>query len=735
MSNLFKLNLIGGLLMLIFIAPLKAQNRNLKILKSPGGDCEMIFTLTNEGTPIYSLAFKGKPVIKPSKLGIEMAPEVVRRDFDDFAPAIAPNTEAVNNKSNLYSGFVIKDIETNSFDQVWHPVWGESKDIRNRYNELTVTLYQASNDRYIKLCFRLFDDGLGFRYEFPQQKNLVYFVIKEEHSQFAMTGDHIAYWIAGDYDTQEYDYTTSRLSEIHSQMPQAITPNASQTPFSPTGVQTALMMKTDDGLYINLHEAALIDYSCMSLNLDDKNYIFESWLTPDAQGNKGHLQAPCKTPWRTIIVSDDARKILSSNITLNLNEPCKIEDVSWIKPVKYIGVWWEMITGKSSWAYTDELPSVQLGVTDYSKVKPNGKHGANTAHVKDYIDFAAKHGFDAVLVEGWNIGWEDWFGNSKDYVFDFLTPYPDFDVEELRQYAASKGVKMIMHHETSSSVRNYERHMDKAYKFMKENGYDAVKSGYVGNIVPRGEHHFGQWMNNHYNYAIKKAADYKIMVNAHEAVRPTGLCRTYPNMIGNESARGTEYQAFGGSRPNHVTILPFTRLIGGPMDYTPGIFEMDIQKINPGNTSHANCTIANQLALYVVMSSPLQMAADLPENYTRFLDAFQFIKDVALDWDESIYLEAEPGEYITVARKAKGSEKWFVGNVCGEKGYNSIITLYFLTPGKKYIATIYSDAKDADYKKNPQAYEIREITVTSKTKLTQKSAPGGGYAISIVPKD
>lgn len=721
--------------MLIFIAPLKAQNRNLKILKSPGGDCEMIFTLTNEGTPIYSLAFKGKPVIKPSKLGIEMAPEVVRRDFDDFAPAIAPNTEAVNNKSNLYSGFVIKDIETNSFDQVWHPVWGESKDIRNRYNELTVTLYQPSNDRYIKLCFRLFDDGLGFRYEFPQQKNLVYFVIKEEHSQFAMTGDHIAYWIAGDYDTQEYDYTTSRLSEIHSQMPQAITPNASQTPFSPTGVQTALMMKTDDGLYINLHEAALIDYSCMSLNLDDKNYIFESWLTPDAQGNKGHLQAPCKTPWRTIIVSDDARKILSSNITLNLNEPCKIEDVSWIKPVKYIGVWWEMITGKSSWAYTDELPSVQLGVTDYSKVKPNGKHGANTAHVKDYIDFAAKHGFDAVLVEGWNIGWEDWFGNSKDYVFDFLTPYPDFDVEELRQYAASKGVKMIMHHETSSSVRNYERHMDKAYKFMKENGYDAVKSGYVGNIVPRGEHHFGQWMNNHYNYAIKKAADYKIMVNAHEAVRPTGLCRTYPNMIGNESARGTEYQAFGGSRPNHVTILPFTRLIGGPMDYTPGIFEMDIQKINPGNTSHANCTIANQLALYVVMSSPLQMAADLPENYTRFLDAFQFIKDVALDWDESIYLEAEPGEYITVARKAKGSEKWFVGNVCGEKGYNSSITLDFLTPGKKYIATIYSDAKDADYKKNPQAYEIREITVTSKTKLTQKSAPGGGYAISIVPKD
>ncbi|MCK9627440.1 MAG: glycoside hydrolase family 97 protein [Bacteroidales bacterium] len=734
MYNLLKMNLIGGLLALISFTPVKAQNRNLQILKSPNGDCEMTFTLTNEGAPLYSLNFKGKTVIKPSKLGIELSPEGVRRDFDDFAPALQPNTETNNIKSNLYSGFVIKETKTTSFDQVWHPVWGESKDIRNQYNELTVSLYQASNDRYIKLCFRLFNDGLGFRYEFPEQKNLVYFVIKEEHSQFAMTGNHIAYWIAGDYDTQEYDYTTSRLSEIRSLMPHAITPNASQTPFSPTGVQTALMMKTDDGLYINLHEAALIDYSCMSLNLDDKNYIFESWLTPDAQGDKGHLQAPCKSPWRTIIVSDDARNILSSKMTLNLNEPCKIEDVSWIKPVKYVGVWWEMITGKSSWAYTDDLPSVQLGVTDYSKVKPSGRHGANTEHVKEYIDFAAKHGFDAVLVEGWNIGWEDWFGNSKDYVFDFVTPYPDFNVDELRQYAASKGVKIIMHHETSASARNYERHLDTAYRFMKDNGYDAVKSGYVGNILPRGEHHYGQWMNNHYLYAIKKAVDYKIMVNAHEAVRPTGLCRTYPNMIGNESARGTEYQAFGGSKANHVTILPFTRLIGGPMDYTPGVFEMDIQKINPGNTSHANCTIANQLALYVVMSSPLQMAADLPENYNRFLDAFQFIKDVALDWDESIYLEAEPGEYITVARRAKGSEKWFVGNVCGEKGFESVISLDFLTPGMKYTATIYSDSKDADYKKNPQSYHIKRVNVTSKTKLTQKSAPGGGYAISIVPE-
>ncbi|MCL1933187.1 MAG: glycoside hydrolase family 97 protein, partial [Candidatus Azobacteroides sp.] len=554
-----------------------------------------------------------------------------------------------------------------------------------------------------------------------------------EHTQFAMTGDHTAFWIPGDYDTQEYDYTTSRLSEIRGLMSEAITPNSSQTPFSPTGVQTALMMKTADGLYINLHEAALINYACMHLNLDDKNFIFESWLTPDANGTKGHLLAPCVSPWRTIIVSDDARDILASRITLNLNEPCKIEDTSWIKPVKYIGVWWEMITGRSSWAYSD-LPSVQLGVTDYTKVKPNGRHAANTAHVKEYIDFAALHGFDAVLVEGWNIGWEDWFGNSKDYVFDFQTPYPDFDLKEIHRYAASKGVKMIMHHETASSIRNYERHIDQAYRFMKDNGYDAVKSGYVGDMIPRGEYHYSQWLNNHYLYAVQKAADYKIMVNAHEATRPTGVCRTYPNWIGNESARGTEYQAFGGSKPNHVTILPFTRLLGGPMDYTPGIFEPDIEKINPGNTSHVNSTICNQLALYVTMYSPLQMAADLPENYNRFLDAFQFIKDVAVDWDDTKYLEAEPGQYLTIARKAKGSDNWFVGNVCGEKGFTSAISFDFLDPGRKYVATIYADGKDAHYQTNPQSYTIRKMEVTSKTKLTQKSAPGGGYAISILPK-
>jgi alpha-glucosidase len=689
----------------------------------------MNFSVSNDGMPLYNLTYKGKNVIKHSKLGFELIPETVNREFNNFSPE--ENTGKTDKKTNLYSGFKIVNSQTATFDETWRPVWGENKDIRNHYNELAVTLNQISTDRQIIIRFRLFDDGLGFRYEFPQQKNLIYFVLKEEKTQFAMTGDHIAYWIPGDYDTQEYDYTTSRLSEIRGLLQQAITPNSSQTPFSITGLQTALMMKTDSGLYINLHEAALIDYACMHLNLDDKNFVFESWLTPDVKGNKGYLQTPCVSPWRTIIVSNDARDILASNMTLNLNEPCKIKDVSWIKPIKYVGVWWEMITGAKDWSYTNDLPSVRLGVTDYTKVKPSGRHAAATAHVKEYIDFAAGNGFDAVLVEGWNIGWEDWFGKSKDYVFDFLTPYPDFNVSEIYAYAKSKGVKMIMHHETSSSVRNYERHLDQAYQFMKDNGYDAVKSGYVGNIIPRGEHHYGQWMNNHYLYAVTKAADYKIMVNAHEAVRPTGICRTYPNLIGNESARGTEYQAFGGSKPNHVAILPFTSLLGGPMDYTPGIFEMDIEKMNPGNTSHVNSTIANQLALYVTMYSPLQMAADLPENYKRFPDAFQFIKDVAVDWDKSIYLEAEPGEYITVARKAKDNSSWFIGNVCGEKGFTSKISFDFLEPGKKYVATVYADAPGAHYKTNPQAYTIRKINITNKSKLVQKSAPGGGYAISI----
>lgn len=677
-------------------------------LHSPDNNLELIFQIKS-GKPIYELSYKGHSVIKESSLGLEL-----------------------KDAPSLMTGFELVDSTISSFDETWQPVWGEEKNIRNHYNELAVTLDQIDTDRKIILRFRLFDDGLGFRYEFPQQKNLNYFTIKEEHSQFAMTGDHTAFWIPGDYDTQEYDYTESKLSEIRGLMKNAITPNSSQTPFSPTGVQTALMMKTDEGLYINLHEAALIDYSCMHLNLDDKNFIFESWLTPDALGNKGYMQTPCQTPWRTIIVSDDARDILASRITLNLNEPCKYEDTSWIKPVKYIGVWWDMITGKGSWAYTNDLYSVKLGETDYSKTQPNGKHSANNENVKRYIDFAAEHGFDQVLVEGWNEGWEDWFGKTKDYVFDFVTPYPDFNVQELQKYAQNKGVKLMMHHETSASVRNYERHMNKAYQFMVDNGYNAVKSGYVGNIIPRGEHHYGQWMNNHYLYAITEAAKYKIMVNAHEAVRPTGLSRTYPNLIGNESARGTEYEAFGGSKPFHTTVLPFTRLIGGPMDYTPGIFETQIKNVNPDNDSWVRSTLARQLALFVTMYSPLQMAADLPENYEKHLDAFQFIKDVAVDWAKSLYLEAEPGDYITIARQAKNTDNWFIGNTSDENGHASRISLDFLTPGKTYIATIYSDAADAHYKTNPQAYTITKGIVTNKTQLNLKSAPGGGYAISII---
>lgn len=676
-------------------------------LLSPNGNQKLTFELQN-GKALYSLEYKGKSVIKPSLLGFE-----------------------IKNQPSLADGFSVTKTEQSTFDETWEPVWGEEASIRNHYNELAVTLSQASTGRVLLVRFRLFDEGLGFRYEFPSQAKLAHFVISEELTQFAMTGDHKAFWIAGDYDTQEYDYTESRLSEIRGLMEKAVTANLAQLPFSNTGVQTSLQMKTDEGLYINLHEAALINYSTMHLNLDDKNFIFQSWLTPGANGEKVYLQTPAKTPWRTIIVSDDARDILASRMTYNLNDPSKIEDTSWIKPMKYVGVWWEMITGKSSWAYTDEFPAVEIGVTDFSKAKPNGKHGANTANVKRHIDFAAKHGFDCVLVEGWNVGWEDWFGNSKDFVFDFLTPYPDFDLEGIRDYAKSKGVQMIMHHETSSSVRNYERHMDRAYQFMNKHGYPAVKSGYVGSILPRGDNHYSQWIVNHYQYAIEKAAEYKIMVNAHEAVRPTGTARTWPNLIANESARGTEYQAFGGSKANHVTVLPFTRQIGGPMDYTPGIFEMDISKINPNNNSWVNSTIANQLALYVTMYSPLQMAADLPEHYERFPDAFQFIKDVAIDWEISKYLEAEPGYYLTIARKAKGTGEWFVGNVNGYEKRNSNIGFDFLEAGKTYVATIYADAADAHFRNNPQAYNIRKVVVTSKSKLTQASAPGGGYAISI----
>lgn len=681
---------------------------NAQQIASPDQNLELKFGLSSKGEPTYELTYKKKVVIKTSKLGLEL-----------------------KNGTSFLDGFQIDKTEKNTFDETWSPVLGEQKNIRNHYNELLVTLSQkAANGRFIKIRFRLFNDGLGFRYEFPEQKNLNHFVIKEEKTQFALAGDHKAFWLPGDYDTQEYSTVTSNLSEVRGKMKAAVTPNASQTTFSPTGLQTPLMMKSKDGLYINIHEAALVDYSCMSLNLDDSNMILESWLTPDAIGDKGYLQAPTQSPWRTIVVSDKAADILASKLILNLNEPTKYKDVSWIKPVKYVGVWWEMITGKSSWAYTD-LESVQLGVTDYSKTKPNGKHAANTAHVKEYIDFASKHGFDAVLVEGWNEGWEDWFGKSKDYVFDFVTPYPDFDVKELHRYAASKGVKMMMHHETSGSVTNYERHMDKAYQFMVDNGYNSVKSGYVGDIIPRGEFHYSQTMIDHYLYAIKKAAEYKIMVNAHEAVRPTGLSRTYPNLIGNESARGTEYESFGGNNPDHTTILPFTRLMGGPMDYTPGIFQTKISAYNPENNSFVHTTLAKQLALYVTMYSPLQMAADLPETYNKFLDAFQFIKDVAVDWDDTYILEAEPGDYITIARKAKGKNEWFVGGISDENPRTALVTFDYLPKGKTFTAIIYADGKDASYDKNPQSYSIRTVKVNSKTKLKQPIAPGGGFAISI----
>ncbi len=702
------MNRIQSVLLSLSFLMMSAWGLQAEDLKSPNGRLVMHFEVDGMGCPVYTLSYKGKPVIKRSRLGLEA---------EGFS---------------LREGFQLQKAETATFDETWKPVWGEVSSIRNHYNELAVTLLQPKDDRTIRIRFRLYDDGLGFRYEFPEQKNLVYFVIKDEYSEFAMAGDHKAFWIPGDYDTQEYDYTESHLSEIRKLMKAAVTFNTSQTPFSPTGVQTALMMKSADGLYINLHEAALVDYPCMSLELDDKTMTFRSWLTPDAQGKKGYMQTPCQSPWRTIMVSDDAREILASKLTLNLNEPCALKDVSWIKPVKYIGVWWEMITGKSTWAYTNDLLSVHIGVTDYTKVKPNGTHAANNDKVRRYIDFAAKHGFDQVLVEGWNIGWEDWFGHSKDYVFDFVTPYPDFDIKALNEYAHSKGVKLMMHHETSASVRNYERHMEEAYQLMNKYGYNAVKSGYVGNIIPRGEHHYGQWMINHYLYAVKKAAEHHIMVNAHEAVRPTGLCRTYPNLIGNEAARGGEYESFGGNKPFHTTILPFTRLMGGPMDYTPGIFETRIKNVNPENNSFVHSTLARQLALFVTMYSPLQMAADLPENYERFMDAFQFIKDVAVDWDDSKYLEAEPGRYITVARKAKGTNNWFVGCTASENGHMANISFDFLDPKRKYTATIYADGPTAHYEKNPQAYTIKKMTVTNKSRLTLRAASGGGFAISII---
>lgn len=697
-----------------------------EVLRSPDGELEFRFSLSDKGEPTYALDYKGRAVVLPSRMGLEL-----RGD----APALEFGAEiqkgGYGEPVSLYDGFEQCGAVRSEFDETWQPVWGEESSIRNRYNELAITLRQPQSGRQMVVRFRLYDEGVGFRYEFPEQEAMTYFTIREERTQFAMTGDHTAFWIPGDYDTQEYDYTESKLSEIRQLMQQAITPNSSQTPFSPTGVQTALQLKSDDGLYINIHEAALVDYPCMHLDLDDERMVFTSHLTPDAQGWKGYMQTPCHTPWRTVMVTDDAREILASRLILNLNEPCAIEDTSWIKPVKYVGVWWEMITGKSDWAYTQELPSVHLGVTDYAAVKPSGRHAANNANVRRYIDFAAEHGFDQVLVEGWNVGWEDWFGHTKDYVFDFVTPYPDFDIEALNNYAHEKGVRLMMHHETSSSVRNYERHLEAAYDLMNRHGYNAVKSGYVGDILPRGEHHYGQWMVNHYLYAVQEAARHHIMVNAHEAVRPTGLCRTWPNLIGNESARGTEYQAFGGTKPMHVTLLPFTRLQGGPMDYTPGIFSMEVSKLNPANNSHVNATIANQLALYVTLYSPLQMAADVPEHYEQYMDAFRFIKEVAVDWDESRYLLAEPGDLIVIARRAKGSAAWYVGGVTDENRRTAELRLDFLDPEKSYVATLYADAPDADYRTNPEAYTIRTGKVTAKSKLKVEMAAGGGFALSI----
>ncbi len=702
---------------LFFIALMLPMLAAAQTIKSPDGKLSLTFSLTGNGVPTYSMTYKNKAVIKPSHLGLELAKN--KHASKGF------------NETDLMDGFTVADTKTSSFDETWKPVWGETSTIRNNYNEMAVTLNQASSNRNIIIRFRAYDYGMGLRYEFPQQKDLNYFIIKEEHTQFAMTGDHKAWWLPGDYDTQEYETVTSKLSQIRGLMKSAVTENSSQTTFSPTGVQTALQMKTDDGLYINIHEAACVDYSTMNLNLDDKNMVFESWLTPDAEGLKGYMQTPCKSPWRTVMVSDDARDMLSCKLTLNLNDPCALSDVSWIHPIKYCGVWWEMIVGRNSWSYTNDLPSVRLGVTDYSKCKPNGTHGANNAEVKKYIDFAAKNGLDEVLVEGWNQGWEDWAGNSKFDVFDFVTPYPDFDIKMLNDYAHSKGVKLLMHHETSSSAINYERHMEDAFNLMNKYGYDAVKTGYVGDIIPRGEHHYGQFMNNHYLYNVKMAAKHHIMVNAHEATRPTGLCRTYPNLVGNESARGTEYEAFGGSNPDHTVILPFTRLQGGPMDYTPGIFETQLKNWSK-NTSYVHTTLCGQLALYLVMYSPLQMAADLPEHYEKYDDAFQFIRDVATDWSDSKYLEAEPGDYITVARKAKGTDNWFIGGKCDENGHKSNIKLDFLEKGKKYACTVYADAKNADYEKNPKAYVITKRIVKKGDVLKIDEARGGGFAVSVM---
>ena len=734
------MNAKQSILLLALCAAVVSPIAAIEKVESPSLNLTAYFDV-QDGRPVYWLLHKGDTVIRPSHLGLSLRGEHSRSGFSEFNDESNSDSGLTgaagltsNSVSGLMNGFVLTGSERHSHDDTWQPVWGEERNIRNRYNEMLITLKQPAKNRSIQICFRLYDDGLGFRYIFPQQPNLNYFVIEEEQTEFAMTGDITAYWISGDYDTQEYEYTRSRLSEIRDLNEGTRKPNLSQTAFSKTGVQTPLLLKTGNGLWLNIHEAALLNYSCMHLDLDDKTFVFTSHLTPDIDGTKGHIQTDAVSPWRVIMVGETAKDILASRIVLNLNDPCKIEDTSWIKPMKYVGVWWEMITGKGDWSYTWDFPSIHIGKTDYTHAKPHGRHSANTANVKRYIDFAAKYGFDGVLVEGWNIGWEDWFGNEKDYVFDFVTPYPDFDVEGIHDYAKSKGVKMIMHHETSGGIRSYERCLDSAYQFMNRYDYPAVKSGYVGNILPLGDHHYSQRMIDHYQYCIEKAAKYHIIVNAHEAVRPTGICRTWPNLIGNESAQGSEYQGFHGSAVNHTTMLPFTRLIGGPMDYTPGLFENDMTKYNPDRQAWVNTTLCNQLSLYVTMYSPLQMAADLPETYEKFLDAFQFIVDVPVAWDTVWYLEAEPYEYVTIARKQKDVDAWFVGSTNGYDPRTSVLDLSFLPAGQKFTATVYADATDAHYRTNPQAYTITTKTVTSKTKLKLFEAAGGGYAVKIVPK-
>ncbi len=696
---------------LILFVLLSSIHAFAQSIQSPDGKLSLSFGLTADGEPTHQLSFAGKPVLQKSKLGLELKDQ----------PAFT-------------NGFTIVAADTSKKDETWEPVWGELKQIRNQYNELTVTLQQAAHkNRRMIIRFRLFNDGLGFRYEFPEQTDLKYFVVSDEKTEFNLTGDHKTFWIPGDYDTNEYAYSTTKLSEIDATRGKAAQEIAFRWVIDANAVQTPLMMKTSNGLYINIHEAALVDYPAMNLMVNKQTFSLSSHLVPDAVGAKAYLQAPSKLPWRTIVVSDKAADILASKLILNLNEPSKIRDVSWIKPQKYVGIWWGMHIGKTSWNYAD-VGNIKLAETDWTSLKPNGKHGATTENTKRYIDFAARHGFGGILVEGWNVGWEDWFGNWKEEVFDFVTPYPDFNVTELQKYASEKGVKLIMHHETSASVSNYERRMDEAYRFMKQHGYDAVKTGYVGKIIPRGEHHDGQWMVNHYVRVAEKTAQYKIMLNAHEPVRPTGLHRTYPNWLACEAARGNEFNAWSaGNPPEHETILPFTRLMGGPMDYTPGIFQIKLDVYQPGKKEQVQTTLAKQLALYVTLYSPLQMAADLPENYERFMDAFQFIKDVAVDWDDTRILEAEPGDYLTIARKAKNKDEWYIGAITDEQARTANIPLISLTPKLAYVATLYTDAANAHWQSNPMAYQIQQFLVNDQTKLKIALASGGGAAISLRP--